>query len=96
MAAEATGEVADQQIPLDTGHLKSSKVIDGEDMTVVISYGYGGTTGKTKVPYAVRWHENRANFQHGRKKNYLRDPLKTVAPVALRKAIIKEVGGYLK
>lgn len=96
IAAEVTGEQSDQLVPLDTGQLKSSKVISIGDMKVVISYGYGNTTGKPEIPYAVKWHEVSADFQRGRQKNYLRKPMKTTAPGALRKALIKQLGGYLK
>lgn len=56
------------QVPLDTGALKASCVVDvNED-------GSQGTVSYD-TPYAVRWHEEDANFQRGRKKKYLEDPL---------------------
>lgn len=57
-----------EQVPLDTGALKFSCVVDvNED-------GSQGTVSYD-TPYAVRWHENNANFQRGRKMKYLEDPL---------------------
>ena len=57
-----------EQVPLDTGALKASCVVDvnGDGSQGTVSYD---------TPYAVRWHENDANFQRGRKKKYLEDPL---------------------
>lgn len=82
-AVQATGEVSDQQVPHDTGQLSQSKFISVDPdnkLKVWIGYGGGGNTGIPEVPYAVWWHENRANFQKGRKHSYLRDPMKTHFP----------------
>ena len=54
-----------EQVPLDTGALSRSGTVDSEGLSATVSYD---------TPYAVRWHENDANFQHGRKKKYLEDP----------------------
>ena len=91
-AAQATGAVSDQQVPHDEGTLQNSKFIavnPNNKLEVVISYGGGQGTGYPRVPYAVRWHENAANFQKGRKKNYLRDPIKNFAPKAVKKELQK-------
>ena len=76
------GDVADQQVPHDEGWLQSSKTILRDDIKgkVSIGYGGGGNSGFPPVPYAVRWHEVPANFQKGRKHNYLRDPVKSELP----------------
>lgn len=57
-----------EQVPLDTGALKASCVVD------VNADGSQGTVSYD-TPYAARWHEQDANFQRGRKKKYLEDPL---------------------
>jgi hypothetical protein len=82
-AIRATGEVSDQQVPHDTGELSQSKFISvdpNNELKVWIGYGGGGNTGIPEVPYAAWWHENPANFQKGRKSQYLRDPVKTHLP----------------
>lgn len=57
-----------EQVPLDTGMLKASCAVDVND---------DGSQGAVSydTPYAVRWHEENANFQRGRKRKYLEDPL---------------------
>lgn len=57
-----------EQVPLDSGALKASCVVD------VNADGSQGTISYD-TPYAVRWHEEQANFQRGRKNKYLEDPL---------------------
>lgn len=57
-----------EQVPLNKGPLHDSCYVD------VAPDGSGGTVSYDK-PYAVRWHEHDANFQRGRKKKYLEDPL---------------------
>lgn len=57
-----------EQVPLDTGALMASCAVD------VSSDGLEGTISYD-TPYAVRWHEENANFQRGRKKKYLEDPM---------------------
>lgn len=54
-----------KQVPLDTGALQRSGMVTMDGLTATISYD---------TPYAVRWHEEQANFQHGRKNKYLEDP----------------------
>lgn len=59
-------EESRKQVPLDSGALsRSGKVSPPEGLTTTVSYD---------TPYAVRWHETNANFQHGRKMKYLEDP----------------------
>ena len=58
-------EESRKQVPLDTGALSRSGMVSSERLTAAVSYD---------TPYAVRWHENHANFQHGRKMKYLEDP----------------------
>lgn len=55
-----------KQVPLDLGTLSASGQKYSDDHTAIISYD---------TPYAVRWHENNANFQRGRKWKYLEDPI---------------------
>lgn len=56
---------ARKQVPYDTGALSRSGMVDSEGLQATVSFD---------TPYAVRWHENNANFQHGRKMKYLEDP----------------------
>lgn len=68
-----------QEVPHDEGTLSASVGVfrnPSDKMEVVISAGGGNGTGLPAVPYAIRWHENPANFQKGRKHNYVRDPVK--------------------
>jgi hypothetical protein len=76
------GEVilADSQteVPLDEGTLQLTGgiFVDPSDkLSVSLSYGGGNGTGYPIVPYAKKWHETPANFQKGRKHNYVRDPI---------------------
>lgn len=91
-AVQATGEVSDSQVPHDTGQLSQSKFVavdPDNELKVWIGYGGGGNTGIPEIPYAVRWHEERANFQKGRKSQYLRDPVKTHLPKYLMRELKK-------
>jgi len=54
-----------KQVPLDTGALSRSGAVDTHGLQGTVSYD---------TPYAVKWHETPANFQHGRKCKYLEDP----------------------
>lgn len=82
------GNKTDAIIPLDEGPLMNSRYEDikktGQTIVGILSYGGGSGTGKPKLPYAIRWHENNANFQHGRQMNYLRGPFQRIAKVKLR------------
>ena len=85
------GSKSDQQVPLDESTLLKSKHIDVQGNSGVISYGGGPGTGHPKVPYAKRWHENSANFQHGRKKRYLADPFNKNANRLYKKALKQQL-----
>lgn len=56
-----------KQVPLDQGTLLMSGYVDVNDDGTEGVIGYD-------TPYAVRWHEEHANFQRGRKNKYLEDP----------------------
>ena len=56
---------ARKQVPLETGALMRSGTVDANGLQATVSFD---------TPYAVRWHEQRANFQRGRKNKYLEDP----------------------
>jgi len=59
---------------------------------VCLSAGGGNGTGFQKVPYAIKWHEEEANFQKGRKNNYVRDPVKRgKSKNVVHKTIAKEI-----
>lgn len=92
--ADEIGAEADQQVPHDEGFLQDSKVIKGDPSNpgkIQIGYGGGGQSGFPEVPYAVSHHETPKNFQKGRKSNYLRDPVKTVGPKALKRNLQNEM-----
>lgn len=79
-----------KQVPLDEGTLKGSCKVD------VAPDGSEGTVSYD-TPYAVRWHETDANFQRGRKKKYLEDPLNDSGVQAnmmklIQKAFHAEIG----
>lgn len=79
---------ANQQVPHDEGTLQNSGTVmknPSNALDVKIGYGGGGQSTYPEVPYAVKWHETPANFQKGRKHNYLRDPFNSIAPRALKK-----------
>lgn len=61
---------SNKDIPHDEGTLQNSGDVDveakGSKVEGVVSYD---------TPYARRWHEERANFQKGRKHKYLEDAL---------------------
>lgn len=68
---------AKQEVPLDKGDLLRSGMVivnPNDALNINISFGGGTGTGLPKVPYALKWHENDANFQQSRKKRYLADP----------------------
>lgn len=68
-----------QEVPHDEGTLEGTVgvfVNPNNKMEVAVSAGGGNGTGMPMVPYAIRWHEDPANFQKGRKHNYVRDPVK--------------------
>lgn len=82
-----------QEIPHDEGTLQDTVValLDPEDdLTVIVAAGGGGASGMPEVPYAIKWHEVEANFQKGRKSQYVRDPLKQVMPRAIHEELQKK------
>jgi hypothetical protein len=91
-AGEATQGVILQQVPLDEGTLAATVQVmqdPGNPLHVGISAGGGAGTGFPRVPYAIKWHETPANFQHNRKHNYVRDPINQFASAAVRKELTK-------
>lgn len=92
------GEVL-QEIPHDTGDLSQTvQVLQNPNtpLEVVLSVGGGAGTGFPRIPYAIRWHENPANFQKGRKHNYVRDPIKRgISNKTVSKAIEIELKSIL-
>lgn len=89
-AVEATGDYADNnEVPHDKGDLVRSKHIERKGAVTWIGYGGGGISGKPIVPYARRWHWEKANFQKGRKFRYLIDPMRKKYPNFLKRAVQK-------
>ncbi len=92
-------EAAKQQVPHDEGTLERSGMVvmaPEPDAAGVICFGGGPGTGHPIVPYAIRWHENSANFQKGRKRFYLKDPYNQLAAPTLKKALMFEIGEILR
>lgn len=90
--------VSKQQVPLDEGFLLRSGVVIMKQDNVpfsIICYGGGPGTGHPKIPYAIRWHETQANFQHGRKWKYLKDPFSQLASNTLKQCLEQELRGIL-
>lgn len=67
-AANVLLDESRKEVPHDFGSLEGTGAVsdDFPNLSVNVSYD---------KPYAVRWHEEDANFQRGRKKKYLEDPL---------------------
>lgn len=59
-----------KQVPHDTGTLERSGMVDSAGLEATVSYGTPGAAA-----YAVICHERSANYQRGRKKKYLEDPV---------------------
>ena len=87
---DVIGEAARQQVPLDEGTLANTLHKEIRDGVGIISFGGGEGTGLPRVPYAVRWHEENANFQRGRKSQYLRDPFNALVSPMYDKFIAQE------
>ena len=86
------------EVPLDEGFLLRSGIVIiryRKNPVGIISYGGGPGTGNPKIPYALRWHENMANFQRGRKWKYLIDPFNRLAGPSLLTFLYQEVGAKL-
>lgn len=95
---EVVLEAAKQEVPHDEGTLQRSGrvVMAPEGPAGVICFGGGPGTGHPIVSYAVRWHENNARFQKGRKRFYLRDPYNRLAGPILKRALEQELGKVLR
>ena len=92
-------EQARDEVPLDEGTLKRSIDVfmaKSGDAAGSVSAGGGRGTGRFRVPYAIRHHETDANFQRGRKRNYLRDPFNKLARPTLEAAIKDEINKRFK
>jgi hypothetical protein len=90
-------EASKTQVPFDEGILSKTGVVimaANKAPQGVICYGGGPGTGRPKIPYAIRWHEHQANFQHGRKRFYLRDPFNKLALRTLKDALKNEMRGF--
>lgn len=87
------------QVPLDEGFLSRSGIViikNENNMPIaIICYGGGPGTGHPKIPYAIKWHETQANFQHGRKWKYLKDPFSQLAATALKQSLTQELRSIL-
>lgn len=102
-AVDKTGNVvltaSKQQVPLDEGFLLRSGVViikdDNGNPIAIICYGGGPGTGHPRIPYSIRWHETQANFQHGRKWKYLKDPFVQIASRTLIQSLEQELRGVL-
>jgi hypothetical protein len=84
-----------QEVPHDTGFLSQSIFTKAEGLEGFISAGGGAGTGFPRVPYAIKWHEVPANFQKGRKNNYVRDPLNGVGVRTLKPNIERRISQAL-
>lgn len=75
------------EVPLDEGTLEHTGVVvmaPGNIPSGCVTFGGGSGTGFPIIPYALRWHQVQANFQHGRKRFYLRDPFNRLAKSTLQ------------
>lgn len=91
-AGEATKSEVLKIVPHDEGTLQESVMViqnPRNKLQVVLAAGGGPGTGFPPVPYALRHHEIQSNFQKGRKKNYVRDPITQFAPAAVTKELKK-------
>lgn len=87
-----------QQVPLDEGFLLRSGIVIVKRNKIpiaIVCFGGGPGTGHPRIPYAILWHETQANFQHGRKWKYLKDPFSQLAGNALLTALSQELRGVL-
>jgi len=89
-AAHHVAKLSKDEVPLDKRPLMDSQVVDIDEAghEAVVSYD---------TPYARRWHEEDANFQRGRKKKYLEDPINDpAAHDALQNCLAAEYKEALK
>ena len=81
MTCEEVVAEGKNEVPLDEGTLRNTgkAVMDPSGKPAgCATFGGGPGTGYSVVPYAIKWHEKNANFQHGRKRFYLRDPFNRI------------------
>lgn len=95
---DAVVQAGKGEVPLDEGTLRNTGVAkmspDGKAAGCAC-FGGGPSTGYPVIPYAIRWHEKNANFQHGRKRFYLRDPFNRLAKDKLLSNLRNGIGGAL-
>jgi len=87
-----------KEVAHDEGILEKTGIVimaPGNIPQGIISFGGGSGTGFPIIPYAVRWHEEQANFQHGRKWHYVRDPVLRLGSNTLKDQLRKELGKIL-
>lgn len=101
-AVEDTGniiiEASKREVPLDEGILRNTGIVimaPGNIPAGCVTFGGGSGTGFPIIPYALRWHQVSANFQHGRKRFYLRDPFNRLAKSTLQARLLANLGGIL-
>lgn len=85
---------AKSEAPLDEGTLSASGMVVTRKLkspVAAVCFGGGRGTGLPRIPYAIRWHETQANFQHGRKWKYLKDPYNRLASSTFTEAIKREM-----
>jgi len=95
--AEKLLENMKTEVPLDESTLMksgttTSKPNPGLEVETCISFGGGEGTGRPIVPYALRWHEEDANFQRGRKRRYVADPFNKYAKGTLDANLKRTLG----
>ena len=95
--AERLLEKMKTEVPMDETTLMKSGVTTSKphpypEVATCISFGGGRGTGKSKVPYALRWHEEDANFQRGRKRRYVADPFNKYAKGTLDANLKRTLG----
>lgn len=78
------------EIPHDEGTLQDTVTVmldPQNDLKLAIGAGGGGLSQFPIVPYAIKHHEVPANFQKGRKRNYVRDPVKNTLPREIKREL---------
>lgn len=84
-------EASKREVPLDEGTLEHTGIVvmaPGDIPSGCATFGGGAGTGFPIIPYALRWHQVSANFQHGRKRFYLRDPFNRLAKSTLQARLV--------
>lgn len=103
MAVYQTGDAivmaGKSEVPLDEGILRNTGTVvmdQGGKPSGCACFGGGPSTGWPVIPYAIRWHEETANFQHGRKRHYLRDPFNKLAKSKFQQNLIINIRSVLQ